>query len=74
MSGRHNRIPISAFLEINKIRPDYTIRFLEAHIDEGTLILDLNRTIRVVGSRTIAKQRRAAAEPGAQEKTGRRVY
>ena len=75
--GRHNRIPISEFLDANKIRPSYTIRFLEAHIENGTLILDLNRTMRVVGGRTIAKQRRQAAEATAAEtkrRVGRPVY
>jgi len=62
-SSRHQHmITITEFLEKNDIDLDYSIRFLEPYVEEdGTLILDLNRTVRVVGSRTIARQRKEAA-------------
>ena len=57
-----NTITVSEFLEKNEIELGYSIRFLEPYVEEdGTLILDLNRTIRVVGARTIARQRKQTA-------------
>jgi len=58
MSAREHRVRISHFLTLNDIDLGYSIRFLEPYIeDDGTLILDLNRTTRVIGSRTIARER-----------------
>jgi hypothetical protein len=54
-------ITIAEFLRKNDVYLDYSIRFLEPYVEEdGTLILDLNRTTHVIGARTIAKQRAAA--------------
>lgn len=66
--GSEIAVPVTRFLERHKIRPAYTIKFLEPYIQDGVLILDLNRTGRAIGSHTIARERREAAEREAAEK------
>jgi hypothetical protein len=60
-------IPMPAFLDKHKIRPSLSIRFLDPYIQEGTLILDLNRTAHITGSRTIALERRIARRIAARD-------
>jgi len=69
MNSREHRITVSDFLAECAIDLGYSIRFIEPYVDGGTLILDLNRTMRVIGSRTIARQRREA-----DVKTTRKAY
>jgi hypothetical protein len=70
-NGQH-QMTVSEFLEKNEIELGYSIRFLEPYVeDDGTLILDLNRTVRVVGSRTIARQRSEAGLPSLRRRGAR---
>lgn len=67
-----HQITVSEFLEKNNVDLGYSIRFLDPYVEEdGTLILDLNRTTRVVGSRTIARHR---SESEAKPRQTRRAY
>ena len=68
-------LPIRTFLIENKILPAYSIRFLDPYVQDGILILDLNRTVRVIGSRTIARMRAESVAKAAEKpKKSRGVY
>jgi hypothetical protein len=67
----HFAVPVTRFLNHHDIRPAYTIRFLDTHVEDRTLILDLNRTVRVRSTHAIAPMR-AAAEAKAAEKPKKR--
>ena len=68
-------MPVTRFLDRHEIRPAYTIRFLDPYMQDETLILDLNRTVRVKGATAIARERAAAAAKAAERpKKVRGVY
>jgi|GEM_PF-2064457 len=68
-------MPVTKFLDRHGIRPAYTIRFLDPYMQDGTLILDLNRTVRVKGATAIARERAEAAARAAEKpKKIRRAY